>query len=87
MPIAAAATDGFTIPAPIPMKMPPASRTVQSEPTSTPRLSNSPTPAKASPVAIRKRTGTRSVSRPAIAAAKKEAIVSGKRRKPVSSAS
>ena len=69
----------------MPATMKPGNSTVQSELVETRLISHMATAFSASPVPSRMRIGTRADSRPAIGAATKETMLSGRKRSPVCS--
>ena len=74
----------MTSPAPMPATMKPGIRCVHAIPGSIPRISSSETPTKANPGPIKKRVGTESARRPAIAAVRKIGPESTRKRTPIS---
>ena len=85
-PIAVEASGGLIRPIPMPDRMKPPSSVVHSESTLTPCISSRPPATSRSPPAMKYRTGTWSLRRPEIAAAKNDSSDSGRNRRPVSNA-
>ena len=84
-PTAAVASGGLTSPMPPPATRKPASSAVQSSPTSSPLIRNSPRPTQNSPPPRNQRIPTRSANLPEIGAIRNESSVTGRKRRPDSS--
>ena len=85
-PIAAVASAGLTRPMPPPATMKPASSAVHSSAGPIVRISSSPRPTSASPPAMNQRTPKRCASLPETGATRNESSVTGRKRRPASSA-
>ena len=86
IPTAAVASAGLVMPIPMPQSRKPGSSAVQSSPASRPLISSSPIPTRLRPPPTNQRTPKRSASLPEMGATMKDRIVTGRKRRPDSSA-